>query len=256
MKFYSSIQKTDMKNLEHFCEKTKVTNYCRNITALIKDFWRYILIMSKLINIFNNNKNSGKWEGTIKLSFEMEESVYLLELLIKREEKIVVYDLNELNCIFEAKFKKAYTVAQYQAMSKVLMILDGISTSNIHLFSGCEYKNGKIGFEKGTYFKLCSCLIESKRTIREKGRTKEKQKTIPLYEKKLNVSKIESPAALPQLTVEQNKNNEVIKHKNNVSINPFTETKEIPSQVSKQTSDIGGISKEDFKRQIQAQKNK
>ena len=33
----------------------------------------------------------------------MEESVYLLELLIKKEEKIVVYDLNELNCLFEAK---------------------------------------------------------------------------------------------------------------------------------------------------------
>ena len=94
------------------------------------------MIMSKLLNIFNKNKNSGKWEGTIRLSFEMEESVYLLELLIKREEKIVVYDLNELNCLFEAKFKKAYTVAHYQLMSKVLMILDGISTSNIHLFSG------------------------------------------------------------------------------------------------------------------------
>ena len=34
--------------------------------------------MSKLKNIFNNNNKSGKWEGTIKLSFEMEESVYLL----------------------------------------------------------------------------------------------------------------------------------------------------------------------------------
>ena len=56
--------------------------------------------MTKLKNIFSNNKNSGKWEGTIKLSFEMEESVYLLELLIKKEEKIVVYDLNELNCLF------------------------------------------------------------------------------------------------------------------------------------------------------------
>lgn len=195
--------------------------------------------MSKLISIFKNKKNSGKWEGTIKLSFEMEESVYLLELLIKREEKIVVYDLNELNCMFEAKFKKAYTVAQYQTMSKVLMILDGVSTSNIHLFSGCEYKNGKIGFEKGTYFKLCSCLIESKRTIREKDRTKK-----------------ERQVASPQLTVETNKNNKGIEHKNNVSINPFTETKEIPSQVSKQTSDTGGISKEDFKRQIQARKNK
>ena len=119
------------------------------------------MITSKLTKLFTNNKNANKWEGTIKLSFEKEESVYLLELLIKKEERIVVYDLNELNCLFEAKFKKAYTVAQYQAMSKVLMVLDGASTSNIHLFSGCEYKNGKIGFEKGTYFKLCSCLIES-----------------------------------------------------------------------------------------------
>lgn len=211
--------------------------------------------MYKLINIFNKNKNSSKCEGTIKLSFEMEESVYLLELLIKREEKIVIYDLNELNCLFEAKFKKAYTVAQYQTMSKVLMVLDGISTSNIHLFSGCEYKNGKIGFEKGTYFKLCSCLIESKRTIRVKSKTKEKQKTIPFHEKNLNVPRIESPAALPQLTVEQ-KNIEVIEHKNNVSNSPVTKTKEIPLQVNKQPLDTGGISKEDFKRQIQARKNK
>lgn len=211
--------------------------------------------MMKLKNIFRNNKNSGKWEGTIKLSFEMEESVYLLELLIKKEEKIVVYDLNELNCLFEAKFKKAYTVAQYQTMSKVLMVLDGISTSNIHLFSGCEYKNGKIGFEKGTYLKLCSCLIENKKTVREKGRTKEKQKTIQLHEKNLNVPKIESPAALPQLIVEQ-KNIEVIEHKNNVSNSPITETKEIPLKINKQSLDTGGISKEDFKRQIQAQKNK
>lgn len=211
--------------------------------------------MYKLINIINNNKNFGKCEGTIKLSFEMEESVYLLELLIKREEKIVVYDLNDLNCLFEAKFKKAYTVSQYQAMSKVLMVLDGISTSNIHLFSGCEYKNGKIGFEKGSYFKLCSCLIESKRTIRKKDKTKEKQKTIQIHEKNLNVPKIESPATLPQLTVEQ-KNIEVIKHKNNVSNSPITETKEIPLKINKQSLDTGGISKEDFKRQIQAQKNK
>ena len=69
--------------------------------------------MSKIMNLFNKKNLVGKWEGTIKLSFEMEESVYLLELLIKREEKIVVYDLNELNCLFESKYKKAYTVAQY-----------------------------------------------------------------------------------------------------------------------------------------------
>lgn len=210
--------------------------------------------MTKLRNIFRNSKNSGKWEGTIKLSFEMEESVYLLELLIKKEEKIVVYDLNELNCLFEAKFKKAYTVAQYQAMSKVLMILDGISTSNIHLFSGCEYKNGKIGFEKGTYFKLCSCLIESKRTIREKGRIKEKPKALPTPQK--NVPKIETPAVLPQQTVELNKNQTPVEKKNNMINNSVSETTEIPTQVAKQNSDTGGISKEDFKRQIQARKNK
>lgn len=210
--------------------------------------------MSKLLNIFNKNKNSGKWEGTIRLSFEMEESVYLLELLIKREEKIVVYDLNELNCLFEAKFKKAYTVAHYQLMSKVLMILDGISTSNIHLFSGCEYKNGKIGFEKGTYFKLCSCLIESKRTVREKGRIKEKPKALPTSEK--NVPKIEVPSVLPQQTVEPNKNQAPVENKNNMINNPVSEPTEIPSQATKQNTDTGGISKEDFKRQIQARKNK
>lgn len=210
--------------------------------------------MTKLKNIFNNNKNSGKWEGTIKLSFEMEESVYLLELLIKKEEKIVVYDLNELNCLFEAKFKKAYTVAQYQVMSKVLMILDGISTSNIHLFSGCEYKNGKIGFEKGTYFKLCSCLIESKRTVREKGKIKEKPKALPTPEK--NITNIEGPAVLPQQTAELNKNQAPVENKNNMINNPVSETTEKPSQATKQNADIGGISKEDFKRQIQARKNK
>lgn len=210
--------------------------------------------MTKLKNIFSNNKNSGKWEGTIKLSFEMEESVYLLELLIKKEEKIVVYDLNELNCLFEAKFKKAYTVAQYQVMSKVLMILDGISTSNIHLFSGCEYKNGKIGFEKGTYFKLCSCLIESKRTVREKGKIKEKPKALPTPEK--NITNIEGPAVLPQQTAELNKNQAPVENKNNMINNPVSETTEKPSQATKQNADTGGISKEDFKRQIQARKNK
>ena len=210
--------------------------------------------MSKLLNIFNKNKDSGKWEGTIRLSFEMEESVYLLELLIKKEEKIVVYDLNELNCLFKAKFKKAYTVAQYQAMSKVLMILDGISTSNIHLFSGCEYKNGKIGFEKGTYFKLCSCLIESKRTVREKGRIKEKPKALPTPQK--NVPKIEGLAVLPQQTAELNKNQAPIENKNNMINNPVSETTEISSQAAKQSSDTGGISKEDFKKQIQSRKNK
>lgn len=162
-------------------------------------------------HFFCKNKSSNRWEGSIRLSFEMEESVYLLELLIKNEDKIVVYDLNELNCLFEAKYKKAYTVAQYQAMSKVLMILDGISTSNIHLFSGCEYKNGKIGFEKGTYFKLCGCLIESRRNIREKGRAKEKSRELPSQEKTTAVSS---------------------------------------------NAETGGISKEDFKRQIQARKNK
>ena len=212
--------------------------------------------MNKLINIFSNKKKSvGKWEGTIKLSFEMEESVYLLELLIKKEEKIVVYDLNELNCLFEAKFKKAYTVPQYQTMSKILMVLDGISTSNIHLFSGCEYKNGKIGFEKGTYFKLCSYLIENKRTIREKGRTKDKPKTLPLHENNLTAPKIEKPAALPKETVESNKKTESIEHMNNMTNNPVTETKEMTSQVNRQSSDTGGISKEDFRKQIQARKN-
>lgn len=210
--------------------------------------------MTKLRNIFRNSKNSGKWEGTIKLSFEMEESVYLLELLIKKEEKIVVYDLNELNCIFEAKFKKAYTVAQYQAMSKVLMILDGISTSNIHLFSGCEYKNGKIGFEKGTYFKLCSCLIESKRTIREKGRIKEKPKALPTLQKIL--PKTEAPVVLPQQTVELNKNQVPVEKKNDIIPSSIPEPKEILPQISKLSSDTGGISKEDFRKQIQARKNK
>lgn len=210
--------------------------------------------MLKLKPFFNNSNKSGKWEGTIKLSFEMEESVYLLELLIKKEEKIVVYDLNELNCLFEAKFKKAYTVAQYQLMSKVLMILDGISTSNIHLFSGCEYKNGKIGFEKGTYFKLCSCLIESKRTVREKGRIKEKPKVLPTPEK--NVSKTESPAVLPQQTEEFNKNYFPAEMKNNIITNSIPEPTEISPQINRQSSDTGGISKEDFKRQIQARKNK
>lgn len=214
------------------------------------------MIISKLANIFNNNKNHGKREGNIKLSFEMEESVYLLELLIKREEKIVVYDLNELNCLFEAKFKKAYTVAQYQAMSKVLIILDGISTSNIHLFSGCEYKNGKIGFEKGTYFKLCSCLIERKRSLCKKGGTKEKTKPLPLPEKNLNVPKTESLAVLPQQTAEQNKTVKFIEHSNTMNNIQVPETKETLPQVNKQTSDTGGISKEDFKRQIQARKNK
>lgn len=210
--------------------------------------------MQELSKIFCKNKKSEKWEGTIKLSFEMEESVYLLEHLIKREEKIVVYDLNELNCLFELKYKKAYTVAQYQTMSKVLMILDGLSTSNIHLLSGCEYKNGKIGFEKGTYFKLCSCLIESKRTVREKGRVKEKPKALPIPEK--NIPKIEEPDVLPQQTVEINKGQVPVEKKNNMITNSISETTEITPQITKQSSDTGGISKEDFKRQIQARKNK
>ena len=123
-------------------------------------------------------------------------------------------------------------------MSKVLMILDGISTSNIHLFSGCEYKNGKIGFEKGTYFKLCSCLIESKRTIREKGRIKEKPKALPTLQKIL--PKTEAPVVLPQQTVELKKNQVPV----------------VLPQISKLSSDTGGISKEDFRKQIQARKNK
>lgn len=202
------------------------------------------------------NKTSGKYEGTIKLSFKMEESVYLLELLIKKEEKIVVYDLNELNCLFEAKFQKAYTVAQYQTMSKVLMVLDGVSTSNIHLFSGCEYKNGKIGFEKGTYFKLCSCLIESRRNIREKRMPKEKQKALPLPERNLNILKKENLALLSQQNIEQNKDSESIENKNNMNNNPVPEKTEVMAQVNKQNTDTGGISKEDFKKQIQARKNK
>lgn len=210
--------------------------------------------MQELSKFFCKNKKTGKWEGTIKLSFEMEESVYLLELLIKKEEKIVVYDLNELNCLFESKYKKAYTVAQYQTMSKVLMILDGLSTSNIHLFSGCEYKNGKIGFEKGTYFKLCSCLIESKRTIREKGRIKEKPKALPTPQK--IVPKIEAPVVLPQQTVELNKNQVPVEKKNDIIPSSIPEPKEILPQISKPSSDTGGISKEDFRKQIQARKNK
>lgn len=198
------------------------------------------------------NKTSCKYEGTIKLSFKMEESVYLLELLIKKEEKIVVYDLNELNCLFEAKFQKAYTVAQYQTMSKVLMVLDGVSTSNIHLFSGCEYKNGKIGFEKGTYFKLCSCLIESRRNIREKRMPKEKPKALPLPERNLNILKKENLALLSQ----QNKDSESIENKNNMNNNLVPEKTEAMAQVNKQNIDTGGISKEDFKKQIQARKNK
>lgn len=182
----------------------------------------------------------------------MEESVYLLELLIKKEEKIVVYDLNELNCLFEAKFQKAYTVAQYQTMSKVLMVLDGVSTSNIHLFSGCEYKNGKIGFEKGTYFKLCSCLIESRRNIREKRMPKEKPKALPLPERNLNILKKENLALLSQ----QNKDSESIENKNNMNNNLVPEKTEAMAQVNKQNIDTGGISKEDFKKQIQARKNK
>lgn len=209
--------------------------------------------MSKLMNFFCN-KTSGKYGGTIKLSFKMEESVYLLELLIKKEEKIVVYDLNELNCLFEAKFQKAYTVAQYQTMSKVFMVLDGVSTSNIHLFSGCEYKNGKIGFEKGTYFKLCSCLIESRRNIREKRMTKEKSK--PLPERNLNILKKENLVLLSQQNIEQNKNKEPIENKNNMNINSVTEKTEVIAQINKQNTDTGGISKEDFKKQIQARKNK
>lgn len=199
--------------------------------------------MSKIIGLFTKDKNKNKWEGTIKLSFEMEESVYLLELLIKREEKIVVYDLNELNCLFEAKFKKAYTVAQYQTMSKVLMILDGVSTSNIHLFSGCEYKNGKIGFEKGTYFKLCSCLIESRRSIREKCRLKEKPKALPSQE---------NTSLSPSQNIEQKK--ETAQKKNDMNNNPIQGQEETQAQVNKQTSDTGGISKEEFKKQIQARK--
>lgn len=207
--------------------------------------------MAKLMNFFCN-KTSCKYEGTIKLSFKMEESVYLLELLIKKEEKIVVYDLNELNCLFEAKFQKAYTVAQYQTMSKVLMVLDGVSTSNIHLFSGCEYKNGKIGFEKGTYFKLCSCLIESRRNIREKRMPKEKPKALPLPERNLNILKKENLALLSQ----QNKDSESIENKNNMNNNLVPEKTEAMAQVNKQNIDTGGISKEDFKKQIQARKNK
>ena len=208
--------------------------------------------MQELSKIFCKNKKSEKWEGTIKLSFEMEESVYLLELLIKKEEKIVVYDLNELNCLFESKYKKAYTVAQYQTMSKVLMILDGLSTSNIHLLSGCEYKNGKIGFEKGTYFKLCSCLIESKRNIRGKVRNREKQTILPLQEKNLNIQKEETLPALPQKTNEQNKKSDILEYKNN--LNNYSVPETLP-QENKQSTDSGGISKEDFKKQIQARKN-
>lgn len=198
------------------------------------------------MNLFNKKNLVGKWEGTIKLSFEMEESVYLLELLIKREEKIVVYDLNELNCLFESKYKKAYTVAQYQTMSKVLMILDGVSTSNIHLFSGCEYKNGKIGFEKGTYFKLCSCLIENKRSLREKGRTKEKPKALPSQKniellQHQNIQKIELKKETVQPKIDTN----------NTDIPKKEETQ---PQENKATSDTGGISKEEFKKQIQARK--
>lgn len=211
--------------------------------------------MPELTTFFHKNKKSGKWEGTIKLSFEMEESVYLLELIIKREEKIVIYDLNELNCLFESKYKKAYTVAQYQVMSKVLMILDGISTSNIHLFSGCEYKNGKIGFEKGTYFKLCSCLIESKRTLREKGRIREKTKALPLQEKNLHLPKRENPVALPQQADKHDKKTETFEPKNGFDKYSASEKTETPAQVNKQNTDSGGISKEDFKRQIQARKN-
>ena len=199
--------------------------------------------MSKIMNLFNKKNLVGKWEGTIKLSFEMEESVYLLELLIKREEKIVVYDLNELNCLFESKYKKAYTVAQYQTMSKILMILDGISTSNIHLFSGCEYKNGKIGFEKGTYFKLCSCLIENKRSLREKGRTKEKPKALP------SQKNIES---LPPQKIELKK--ETVHPKIDINNTDIPTKEETQPQENKSTSDTGGISKEEFKKQIQARK--
>ena len=203
--------------------------------------------MQKLTKIFCKNKKKEKWEGTIKLSFEMEESVYLLELLIKKEEKIVVYDLNELNCLFEAKYKKAYTVAQYQIMSKVLMILDGLSTSNIHLFSGCEYKNGKIGFEKGTYFKLCSCLIESKRNIRERGKSKEKSKLLPSPEKIMSLStQNKSDMILPQQKNILTKNTQSIQN---------TETNILTNEKI-ENSDIGGISKEEFKKQIQARKNK
>lgn len=203
--------------------------------------------MQELSKIFYKNKKSEKWEGTIKLSFEMEESVYLLELLIKKEEKIVVYDLNELNCLFESKYKKAYTVAQYQTMSKVLMILDGLSTSNIHLFSGCEYKNGKIGFEKGTYFKLCSCLIESKRNIREREKSKEKSKLLPSPEKIMSLpNQNKSAMILPQQKNILTQNTQSIQNnETNILTNKKIEN-----------SDIGGISKEDFKRQIQARKNK
>ena len=207
--------------------------------------------MSNIMNLFNKKNPVGKWEGTIKLSFEMEESVYLLELLIKREEKIVVYDLNELNCLFEAKYKKAYTVAQYQTMSKIIMILDGISTSNIHLFSGCEYKNGKIGFEKGTYFKLCSCLIESKRTLREKGRTREKPKVLQVEEKNIKIPKNENTSTIPRQVIEQTKSAESFVNNN---LNDSTIQTNSTPQVNKSNPDTGGISKEDFKKQIQAMK--
>ena len=181
----------------------------------------------------------------------MEESVYLLELLIKREEKIVVYDLNELNCLFEAKYKKAYTVAQYQTMSKIIMILDGISTSNIHLFSGCEYKNGKIGFEKGTYFKLCSCLIESKRTLREKGRTREKPKVLQVEEKNIKIPQNENTSTIPRQVIEQTKTTESFVNNN---LNDSSIQTNSTPQVNKPNTDTGGISKEDFRKQIQARK--
>ena len=238
------------RNITALSQKTKldllaVTLQCLKNISRLKEKKFNMQVFNKL---FCKNKKSNKCEGTIKLSFEMEESVYLLELLIKKEEKIVVYDLNELNCLFESKYKKAYTVAQFQIMSNVLMILDGVSTSNIHLFSGCEYKNGKIGFEKGTYFKLCSCLIESRRNIREKGRTKEKYRT--LHSQK-NTELLQN-----QNTQKIELKKETVQPKININNTDMAKKEETQFQDNKAPSDTGGISKEEFKKQIQARKSR
>lgn len=109
--------------------------------------------------LYRKYTEDGKWTGTIGLSYKMEESAYLLEIMLRTEDSIVTYDLNDLNCLFEKKFGRAYTVRQFRLMAEVLIKLEGLSTSNVHLFTDCTYRNGEITFVKGSHFRICRCLI-------------------------------------------------------------------------------------------------
>lgn len=189
--------------------------------------------MSVFTGLFGRQKKS-MYSGQMSLSFSMEESVFLLEQLLKKEDKIVVYDLNELNTIFEAKYRRAYTVAQYQVMSDVLMVLDGLSITKVHLIARCEYRNGRIGFEKGAHFGLCNCLVERRRAARGRQRTSVPRQPVNQF------------TGLPPPAATEHEPGQ------NPSSGEYDEFDELEASGRTEPTESGGVSKEDFRKRIQA----